>query len=151
PFTAFRKVLLGVVNDMISADGADSIYFRRTADPGHLSAERLGDLNREHPHASRCPNDQDLLPRCNASALRRARRAVQAEVGTDAARSKVRLAGLGARVSSRADARSAKEPSQVPNTSPPSRNRVTFLPTASTVPATSAPRTRAVARGARSP
>jgi hypothetical protein len=76
-------------------------------------------------------------------------RAVKPEMGTAAACSKVRFAGLGASLSDRAQAYSAKEPSQVPNTSSPGRNRLTFSPTASTRPATSLPRMRAL--GFRSP
>src|SRR6266851_10176330 len=47
-------------------------------------------------------------------ALRKAWRAVEAEVGTAAACSKVRFTGLGASMSCRAHAYSAKAPSQVP-------------------------------------
>ena len=61
-------------------------------------------------------------------------------MGTAAACSKLRLAGLGASLSARAHAYSAKDPSQMPNTSAPGRNRVTLVPTASTRPATSLPR-----------
>ena len=48
-----------------------------------------------------------------------------------------------------AEAYSAKEPLEVPNTSSPAWNCVTFGPTASTTPATSMPRTRTL--GARNP
>ena len=70
-------------------------------------------------------------------------------MGTAAACSKVRVAGFGAALRSRTHAYSAKEPSQMPNTASPGRNRVTVLPTASTRPATSLPRTRVL--GFRSP
>ena len=61
-------------------------------------------------------------------------------MATEAACSKVRLAGLAASASSAAAAYSAYEPLHQPKTSSPGLNRVTLLPTASTVPATSVPR-----------
>jgi hypothetical protein len=54
------------------------------------------------------------------------------------------LAGFGAKWASRAHAYSAQDPLQLPNTSSPGWNRVTFAPTASTCPATSQPRTGAL-------
>ncbi len=68
------------------------------------------------------------------------------EVGTVAACSKLRLAGLGAILSSRAVAYSAKEPAAMPNTSSPGWKRVTSVPISSTRPAASMPRTRALGR-----
>ena len=64
-----------------------------------------------------------------------------AEIGTTAACSKVRFAGLWASLSSRAAAYSANEPRDIPYTSSPTANRVTSEPTATTVPATSMPGT----------
>ena len=58
-----------------------------------------------------------------------------------AACSNVRLAGLSASESSAAVVYSAYEPFDQPKTSSPTANRVTPAPTASTVPATSVPRT----------
>ena len=57
------------------------------------------------------------------------------EMGTTAASSKERAAGLAARWSSGAMAYSAKEPSVQPNASLPGWNRVACAPTASTRPA----------------
>ena len=72
-----------------------------------------------------------------------------AAVGTAAACSKVRLAGLVTTVR-RTHTYSAKAPLLVPpNTSSPGRTSVTALPTASTLPAKSAPGT--VCLGLRSP
>ena len=71
----------------------------------------------------------------------RACRAVPAEIGTTAACSKERFAGLRASLSSRAAAYSANEPRDIPNTSSPTANLVTAEPTATTVPATSMPGT----------
>ena len=70
-------------------------------------------------------------------------------VATAAACSKLRFAGFGASLSSRARAYSAYEPLAIPNTSSPGWNRVTWSPTASTTPATSEPGTGVL--GARSP
>src|SRR4030095_1091618 len=67
---------------------------------------------------------------------RRACNAVIAAMGTDAACSKVMLAGFSTTArSARAHTYSAKAPVFPPNTSSPCLNCVTFLPTASTVPA----------------
>jgi hypothetical protein len=70
-------------------------------------------------------------------------------MGTAAACSKLRLAGLGASLSGPADTYSAKEPSPMPNTSAPACTWATFVPTTSTRPATSLPRTPTL--GVRSP
>src|SRR5215212_2479261 len=58
---ALCEVILGVVENMIGADGANQIHLRRATYTGHLSAERLGDLHGEQPHASRSSDDQDLV------------------------------------------------------------------------------------------
>ena len=60
-------------------------------------------------------------------------------IGTAAACSKVRFVGFGAILSCRAVAYSANDPLQVPKISSPGANRVTPVPTASTVPAKSLP------------
>src|SRR5215211_1520482 len=73
---------------------------------------------------------------------RRPLRAVMPEMGTAAACSKLRFAGLGAKRSALAQAYSAKEPSHVPYTRSPCLSWLTFLPAASTVPAASMPRMR---------
>ena len=86
-----------------------------------------------------------ISTRCPGSTLPasvRACSAVPAEIGTTAACSKVRFAGLRASLSSRTAAYSAKDPREIPNTSSPVANLVTADPTASTVPATSSPGTR---------
>ena len=61
------EVLLGVINDVICADGADHLHISRTAYAGHISAERLGDLYTERTDTSRRAVNQDLLPRMNLS------------------------------------------------------------------------------------
>ncbi len=74
------------------------------------------------------------------------------DIGTAAASSNESPSGFGASWSGVAVATSAKAPDCVPmspNTSSPTRKSVTSLPTASTTPATSDPRTRE--RGRRSP
>src|ERR687893_3008252 len=56
------EVLLGVVDDVVCAERSDQLYVPRAAHAGHLSVEGLGDLHGEGPHASRRPDDQDLVP-----------------------------------------------------------------------------------------
>src|SRR2546425_7920142 len=70
---------------------------------------------------------------------RRPCNAVSAATFTDAACSNVTLDGFTANLDSGADAYSAQAPRHAPKTSSPGLNRVTFLPTDSTTPATSTP------------
>src|SRR5438445_10359534 len=70
---------------------------------------------------------------------RRPCNAVIAAIGTEAACSNVTLSGFTTNADSEAHTYSAKAPLQVPNTASPGLNWVTFLPTASTWPATSTP------------
>src|SRR5450755_814233 len=63
----FREIFPGVINDLVCADGSDHVHIPRTAYPGHLCAERLGDLHSERAHASRRPVNQDVLSRPNLS------------------------------------------------------------------------------------
>lgn len=57
-------------------------------------------------------------------------------MATAAACSKLKFAGLGRSRSARADAYSAKEPRQAPNTSSPGWTSVTLSSTVATLPAT---------------
>ena len=57
------EVLARVVNDVISTDGSDHVHLRGAANTRDFSTERLGDLHREGPHASRRADDEHLLPR----------------------------------------------------------------------------------------
>src|SRR5713101_3356180 len=86
------EILLGVINDMVCADGSDHVHIPRAAHTGHVRAERLGDLHSERTHASRRAVDQDLLPRLNPSFIakalkggdcrdRHSRRLVECEIG----------------------------------------------------------------------
>src|ERR1039457_6492176 len=70
-------------------------------------------------------------------------------MGQEAACSNVTLLGFMTNAASEVHAYSAKAPRHVPNTASPGLNWVTFLPTASTWPATSAP--SRVTFGLRSP
>src|SRR5207245_6611763 len=70
---------------------------------------------------------------------RRPCNAVSAATLTEAACSNVTLEGFVATADSEVHAYSAKDPRHEPNTSSPGLNSVTFLPTASTCPATSTP------------
>ena len=102
----------GVVDDVVGAEGADQVDLRRAAHAGDLGAERLGDLHRERADAAGRADDQHLLPRPGRRPWSRtACRAVSPEMGTAAACSKVRFAGLRASLSARRGAYSAKEPS----------------------------------------
>src|SRR6516165_8823985 len=64
---AFGEILLGVINDMIRADGSDHVHISCTAYAGHIRAEPLGDLHSERTHASCRSVNQDLLPWLNVS------------------------------------------------------------------------------------
>ncbi len=92
------------------------------------------------------PPDAPLIrtfwPGWTLPSSRRSWRAVDADTPTEAACSNVRLAGFSRNWSSVARAYSANAPATHPKTSSPGRRRVTSLPTASTVPATSVPGTR---------
>ena len=55
------EVDLRVVDDVVGADRADQLDVLRAADPGHLGAERLGDLHGERAHATGSAVDEDLL------------------------------------------------------------------------------------------
>src|SRR5271157_5013582 len=61
------EILLGVINDVICADGSDHVHIPRTAHASNLCTERLGDLHSERTHASRRTVNQNLLPRLNLS------------------------------------------------------------------------------------
>ena len=67
---------------------------RGAAHAGDLGAERLGDLHGERAHASRRADDQHLLPGCTRPLSRTAWSAATAEMGTAAACSNDRFAGL---------------------------------------------------------
>jgi hypothetical protein len=61
PGTGLGEVLTRIVDDVISTDGRDHLDVARAAYRGHLGTERLGDLHRERPYASRRPVDENLL------------------------------------------------------------------------------------------
>src|SRR5437660_8683926 len=63
----FGEILLGVINDVICADGPDRVHVPRTAYASNLCAKRFGDLHSERTHASGRTVNQDLLPRLNLS------------------------------------------------------------------------------------
>src|ERR1700722_3741433 len=68
----FDEILLGVIDDAISADGSNPPHIFRTAYAGNLHSERLGDLHGEGAHASRRSVNQDLLSRLNVSLVAQA-------------------------------------------------------------------------------
>src|SRR5579872_5061942 len=59
--TVLGEVLVRVVDDMVSPDGADHLHVLRAAHAGHLGAESLGDLHGKRPDAPRRAVDQNLL------------------------------------------------------------------------------------------
>src|SRR5215472_6969530 len=136
------------VQDEIPAAGPIGEVLADVVD--HLvRAERLGQLHANDPTPPAAPMISTRCPDCTCPLSRRACRAVKPEMGTAAACSKVRLAGLATSLPGRAHTYPANDPPPIPNTSSPRWNPVTFVPTASTRPATSLPRTRTL--GVRSP
>src|SRR6266481_1731289 len=61
----FREILLGVINDVIRADGADHVHISGAAYGGYVCAEGFGDLHSEGSDASGGAVDQDFLSRLN--------------------------------------------------------------------------------------
>src|ERR1700687_2222103 len=59
--SALGEVLSGVVDDVVSADGADHVHVLGAAHSSHLGAKRFGDLHGECTKASGSAVDQDLL------------------------------------------------------------------------------------------
>src|SRR6202011_6218363 len=59
--TALGEVLARVIDDTVSADGADHFHVLGAADAGHVSAKRLGDLDGRCADAPRGAVDQNLL------------------------------------------------------------------------------------------
>ena|SRR5205085_1727360 len=90
----FGEILLGVINDVICADGSDHVHIPRTAYAGDFCAERFGNLHSERTHASRRTVDQDLLSRLNLSLVATPCNAVNAATGAEAACSNVTLSGF---------------------------------------------------------
>ena len=129
-----------VVDDVIGANRSDQIHLRCAADAGDVGAKRPRDLHPERPHAARRPKDQHLLPLLHLPLSRKPWRAVTPAIGTvrrwllehevrrlgrDLVRSGTRFLG--------------EDPSQVPNTSSPTRACVTFAPIDSTRPRSPGP------------
>ena len=138
------EVLLGVVDDVVRAERADQVHVPRAAHAGHLRSERLRDLHREGAHASRRAVDQDLLPWLDPSRGREdpAGRSTRPAGRPPPARTSGWPVSAPRGLPRRGRTRRSRRVTTSPNTSSPGRNRVTFLPTASTCPATSLPRTR---------
>src|SRR5438552_2725222 len=64
---SLRKIFLGVIDHMISADRFHKIDIVSAANAGHLCAERLGDLHRESADTARRAVDQNFLSGLNVS------------------------------------------------------------------------------------
>src|SRR5215472_7306104 len=54
------EIRLGIVNDLIGADGSDHVNISCAANAGHVSSERLRDLHSKRAHASRRTVNQNL-------------------------------------------------------------------------------------------
>src|SRR5918993_1949213 len=100
------------------------------ATPGTPGPDALASWTANHPTAPAAPMTRTCCPGWTSPTSRTPWSAANPEMGTTAASSKLRAAGLAAKWSSPAQAYSAKEPSHQPNTSSPGRNRVTRAPTA---------------------
>src|SRR5437667_10595149 len=61
------EILLGIINDVICADGPYHAQIPGAAYAGDIRAERLGDLHGERTHTSRRAVDQNFLSRLNLS------------------------------------------------------------------------------------
>src|SRR5258708_16799422 len=61
----FREIFLGVINDVIGADGADYVHISGAAYGGYMRTEGFGDLYGEGADASGGAVDQDSLSRLN--------------------------------------------------------------------------------------
>ncbi len=57
------EIFSGVVDHMVSPQGAGLLHIARAAHGSHLGAEGFGDLHGEGPHPAGCAVDQHLLPR----------------------------------------------------------------------------------------
>jgi integrase len=65
-------VVAGVVDDLVGADRADQLELGRAGHPGHLRAERLGQLHPERPNPAGRPDDQDPLLRLDLALIPKA-------------------------------------------------------------------------------
>src|SRR5690348_2595735 len=59
PRPTLREVFLRVIDDVISANGANHVHVLRAAHGGHLGTKRFGDLNGERSKPTRRTVDQD--------------------------------------------------------------------------------------------
>src|SRR5215475_10073798 len=119
--------------------------FGKLHTPVTLAPDALAICTANDPTPPAAPITITCCPGCTRPLSRTACSAVTPEIGTTAACSKNRPAGLAASRCSCAAAYSANEPlSPVPYTWSPAPKRVTRAPTAATTPATSRPRTLTV-------
>jgi hypothetical protein len=64
-----RKVVAGVVDDVVGAERTDEVELGGTGDAGDLRAERLGDLYRVAANPARCADHQHSLPRLKTTVV----------------------------------------------------------------------------------
>src|SRR5690348_7286644 len=113
--------------------------FRELHTPVTSAPNDLAICTAKVPTPPDAPLIRTFWPGWTFARSRRACRAVRAATGKEAACWNVNWLGILANARSNGQAYSAREPRQVPNASSPGLNWVTFLPTASTRPAISAP------------
>src|ERR1039458_1936279 len=136
---ACGEILSSVIHDPICADVSDHFQIPRAAYAGHICAEPLSNLHGERTHASCRTVDQDLLPRLNLSLVAKPLQRGECRQRHGGRLLECHVLRLHDQCHSEVHTYSASAPRQVPNTSSPGLNSVTFRPTACTWPATSTP------------
>ena len=71
-FIRVEEILLGVINDLIRADGADQVHISAAAYTSYLCAEGFGDLHGEGSDASGGAVNQNFLPRSDLRLIAKA-------------------------------------------------------------------------------
>src|SRR5271166_6445544 len=134
-----------VVDDPVGAQAPDQLHMASVADRGHVGTQALQQLDRRRADSTGCAVDQDILP---AADLCRPdmREGIVRTLGTGSGLlvGHVRRHGRERAVLGNRHVLgvSAERASLYPNTLSPTSNDVTPLPTASTTPANSVPRTQ---------
>ncbi len=93
------EIVAGVVDHRVGADRLDQAGVPGAARAGHLGTEHFGDLDRERAEAAGRAVDQDLLPGLHPGLVPQRLQGGTAATGTDAACSKVTVAGFGTTLS----------------------------------------------------
>ena len=136
---ATREVFTGVVEDAIGAELSCLLDVARAADGVHLRAQCLGDLHREGADAARRTVDDDELPVLHPAVIPQALQCGEARERHGGSLVEREVRGLALDDRSGDDVFRELPPSQ-PYTSSPGLKSSTAVPTASTTPAKSPPR-----------